>query len=763
MLEWVGHDESSAASPNPDERSYIAFISYRHKPLDKSAAELIQKRIESYVVPGEYQDRVGGKRLGKVFRDEDELPASSSLSNSITYALDRSKYLLVICTPDLPKSKYCEAEIRYFLKTHDRDHILAILVDGEPDEAFSPLLLHTYDEEGNITGDAEPLAANISSPDHKINHKAARKEIVRVYAALLGCPFDALWQRERRNKTKRAIIAMGVCMAIMLAFIGMVLSKNAQIHQSLMSSYANTARAYSLDDNSDEALAYYAKILESDPDDESAKLGALIELQRKQWIVDEGESQRKLDSNEGEASKAERSSVLATSSNGLVALFGDEQIVIADAATKSALSAIAFHVGILNCEFDTTGNRLKVEHYSSSDWGDTGKMVSVYDMQGHHMGSSEKNVRYDIVGSNFSSNGSAILWADTRSLSLLDGFHCRSVTAPTWTQIHLTRAHLQEDGHILAADEEGTTHEYRVVDFSGADDKAAEDAPDQGASASSYVVAVSDSGKAIQLLDESGNVLDSISSSDFDMTSFSEWGNRFGRIYEDKASRKVYFCTRDDTQEHIVCVGVSDDGTSFAEPYELSFDKERQLLTCTAFPGGFAAALTGATIFVYRDGDAQPYRTINPNHGSYIQSLVVNQHGQLAVEMWHDRHDDKLYNYIELWDVDANTQVANLDKYESGRYRSGDLSFDAAGTRLSYTLTTTPDDYCGHDREADIQRKTWVLDAPNPDKAAVAMLQDLNSYELQDDLTLAVKDARFNGEMGNWTSLLSVTYPYEGQ
>ena len=35
------------------ERNYIAFISYRHKPLDAKAARMIEKRIESYRIPKE--------------------------------------------------------------------------------------------------------------------------------------------------------------------------------------------------------------------------------------------------------------------------------------------------------------------------------------------------------------------------------------------------------------------------------------------------------------------------------------------------------------------------------------------------------------------------------------------------------------------------------------------------------------------------------------------------------------------------------------
>ncbi len=213
------------------ERNYIAFISYRHKPLDKEAAEKIQRSIERYIVPKELREKAGGKKLGMVFRDEDELPASSSLSGSITYALDHSKYLLVICTPDLPLSRWCEQEIRYFLKTHDRDHVLAVLVDGEPEVSFSPYLLHTFDEEGNITGDTEPLAANIAGENHSIDKKAFKKEIVRIYAALLGCPFDALWQRERRARANRLLALGAAAMTVMAVFLVTVLMKNAEISQ----------------------------------------------------------------------------------------------------------------------------------------------------------------------------------------------------------------------------------------------------------------------------------------------------------------------------------------------------------------------------------------------------------------------------------------------------------------------------------------------------------------------------------------------------
>lgn len=296
-----------------DSRRYVAFISYRHLPLDKRAAETIQRKIERYVIPRELRGEDGRKKLGPVFRDEDELPLSGSLSDSILRALDQSSYLIVICSPELPRSRWCEAEIRYFLKTHDRDHLLAVLVDGKPETSFSPLMLHSFDEDGNITGDAEPLAANIAGPDHKISKKALRRESVRILAALMKRSFDDLWQRERRRKTHLTITTLALALIVMSIFIASVLSlyfeaksersralvaeqaaldakaqteqANRELTQSLVRSYVSQGSGYNTAGSYPEALAYYAQALTLQPECGDAKIGASSILQQQDWML----------------------------------------------------------------------------------------------------------------------------------------------------------------------------------------------------------------------------------------------------------------------------------------------------------------------------------------------------------------------------------------------------------------------------------------------------------------------------------------------
>ena len=301
-------EQMQQITENPAVSEYIAFISYRHKPLDKEAAERIQKAIERYTVPKEYREQVGGKRLGKVFRDEDELPISSSLSDSITYALDHSKYLIVVCTPDLPKSAWCEQEIRYFTGKYGRDRVIAVLADGNPSESFSPLLLHTFDEAGNITGDTEPLAANIAGKNHTIDRGAFRKEIVRVYAALIGCPFDALWQRERRRKMNQTFALLGVTTLLLAGFSAYVLSKNAQI----------TAKNEQITAQNEQITEQY---------DQISKQNEQITEQNEQIVEQNSTLQKQLSSMKVDAGYAalEKYDVLTALQNGIDALVPGEE------------------------------------------------------------------------------------------------------------------------------------------------------------------------------------------------------------------------------------------------------------------------------------------------------------------------------------------------------------------------------------------------------------------------------------------------------
>lgn len=204
---------------------YAAFISYSH--ADEEAATWLQRAIENYRIPAafverERRSRLFGNRIGKVFRDREELSTQSNLAAAIQQALEQSAALIVICSPAAARSRYVNEEIREFKAQGKSERIFTLIVDGEPhaegkmiggrllgadDECFPRALTHTLGSDGGISDTLESyehIAADIRPG--KDDRQSARLKLV---AGLLGVGLDDLIQRERVAERRRVRIALG--------------------------------------------------------------------------------------------------------------------------------------------------------------------------------------------------------------------------------------------------------------------------------------------------------------------------------------------------------------------------------------------------------------------------------------------------------------------------------------------------------------------------------------------------------------------------
>ncbi len=211
------------------ERKYVAFISYRHAELDSAVAKQLHTLIEQYTVPRNLRKN-GQKKLGLVFRDQEELTISSNLSDDICRALDNAEYLIVVCSHNTAQSPWVSREIEYFLSHHDQQHALAALASGEPAEVFPKPLTVRCNEKGELE-EVEPLAIDIRADDIPGMKKTMRREITRLYAALIGCPYDALVMRQQRRKRRQLAAIMGTVLAVVMSFLAVTLVKNYEIDQ----------------------------------------------------------------------------------------------------------------------------------------------------------------------------------------------------------------------------------------------------------------------------------------------------------------------------------------------------------------------------------------------------------------------------------------------------------------------------------------------------------------------------------------------------
>src|SRR4051812_41267165 len=167
---------SSSPPPAGDgDYHYAAFISYRHADVDRRWAKWLHRTLETYRVPRRLAAERGlPRRIGRCFRDEEELPASSDLSREIDAALERSRFLIVVCSPRTPASEWVNREVERVREMGRHDRILALLVEGEPADSFPRALREirrTVTAAGGLTRHeierVEPLAADVRPARHE--------------------------------------------------------------------------------------------------------------------------------------------------------------------------------------------------------------------------------------------------------------------------------------------------------------------------------------------------------------------------------------------------------------------------------------------------------------------------------------------------------------------------------------------------------------------------------------------------------------------
>jgi hypothetical protein len=203
---------------------YKAFISYSHS--DKRFANWLLKSLEGYRVPKRLlsADSVGPvQKLGRIFRDRDELPAAEDLTAEVKKALANSEFMIVLCSPAAAASRWVNREIIEFKKLNGEGKILSVIISGEPfasksaqpeQECFPPALRFRLGKGGQITKvEAEPLAA-----DFRAGGDGRKRGLLKLVAGLMGLSLDTLVARDLQRKMRHVTM---VTAASLVAMLGM--------------------------------------------------------------------------------------------------------------------------------------------------------------------------------------------------------------------------------------------------------------------------------------------------------------------------------------------------------------------------------------------------------------------------------------------------------------------------------------------------------------------------------------------------------------
>jgi len=195
---------------------YYAFISYKRE--DEKWAKWLQNKLEGYKLPAVIRKEVPRlpKRIRPIFRDKTDLGAGM-LTESLRKELEKSRYLIVICSPQSAKSEWVGKEITTFVEIGRADSIIPFIVAGEPNcnneqECFHPVIKEKI---------PDVLGINV-------NEIGKQQAFVKVAARLLDLRFDALWNRFLREQRKQRFIAAVIGLALLFG-IGYVLDYNYHV------------------------------------------------------------------------------------------------------------------------------------------------------------------------------------------------------------------------------------------------------------------------------------------------------------------------------------------------------------------------------------------------------------------------------------------------------------------------------------------------------------------------------------------------------
>jgi formylglycine-generating enzyme required for sulfatase activity len=183
---------------------YRGFISYSQK--DKSEARKLHRWLETYRAPRgvEAASLERSRKLGRFFRDDEEMGAAADLGATLRGAIEDSESLIVVCSPYSAQSKWVNAEINHFRRTGRGNNVFAVIVGGVPNsgaqatECLPPALRGVVDPDHPDAAPLEPLALDM-------RRESRRRACARLAAGLLGVPFDQLWRRDRQRRMRQAI------------------------------------------------------------------------------------------------------------------------------------------------------------------------------------------------------------------------------------------------------------------------------------------------------------------------------------------------------------------------------------------------------------------------------------------------------------------------------------------------------------------------------------------------------------------------------
>lgn len=204
-------------APRPDgalsQPRFDAFVSYRHDARQAAIARALQQALHRFAKPW-YR-----LRAVRLFRDETNLGARPDLWGAIRAELDRSRFLLLMASPESAASTWVDQEAAHWLATKGADTLLIVVTGGnvawDPARgAFDPAATNALPPAVLRSVTAEPFWIDLAwvqdpARDMRLENPAFRGAVASIAATLRGTDKDALIGEDLVQRRRAMRLAYG--------------------------------------------------------------------------------------------------------------------------------------------------------------------------------------------------------------------------------------------------------------------------------------------------------------------------------------------------------------------------------------------------------------------------------------------------------------------------------------------------------------------------------------------------------------------------
>lgn len=202
---------------------------------DSEDANRLAESIRRYRLPADITLSQDDADYRRIVVDTQETPFDGHVQEQ----LDDSRTLVVLCSPDAKANAAVNQRLSAFLATHDRDCVIAVIVRGEPDEAFPEsfrerkVVRHILPNHRVVERmeTIEPVAADLRADTAKRKRQLLRYETVRIVASVLRLHPDDLEQRQHARQRRALVRALSIAAAVVIVISGIFIRLGSIAHK----------------------------------------------------------------------------------------------------------------------------------------------------------------------------------------------------------------------------------------------------------------------------------------------------------------------------------------------------------------------------------------------------------------------------------------------------------------------------------------------------------------------------------------------------